>query len=214
MPPTLTPTSVPQPVVVFEDSFGGSRLDGSKWVGDAGAGEITVGDGVVRMWSEGRRFPYIHSQANPFPVQGDFQITYRFRYPWVQDCGVGIIVTSYLVPAGVSQAEAASLQQQAEANGIQAGVWQDQANGMQLWFRSGQDREDVLFPGPNKDWNEMVIRYSGGRYILYLNGAPAYRSEETAHRPQYIWMGHPADLGSNCWWDTLEVDRIRVERLP
>lgn len=214
MPPTHTPTSAPQPVVVFEDSFGGARLDGSKWVGDAGAGEITVADGVVRMWSEGRRFPYIHSQANPFPAQGDFQITYRFRYPWVQDCGAGIIVTSYLVPAGVSQAEAASLQQQAEANGIQAGVWQDRANGLQLWFRSGQDREDVLFPGPNKNWNEMVIRYSGGRYILYLNGSPAYRSEETAHRPRYIWMGHPADLGSNCWWDTLEVDQVRVERLP
>jgi serine/threonine-protein kinase len=208
------PTVEPQPRVVFEDGFGGSALDGSKWSAGAGDGEIIVADGAVRMRSDGRRYPYIHTTSNPFPAEGDFQVSYRFRYVWVKDCGVGVIVSSYLVPRGLSQAEAAARQEEAEANGVQAGVWQDVGSGMQLWYRSGGDRQDVQLGGPHKDWNEMVIRYTDGRYTLLLNGSPAYTSAPTAHRPQTLWMGHPADLGANCWWSTLEVDEVRVERLP
>jgi hypothetical protein len=220
-PPTATPTKPPteaappaQPVAVFGDGFQGSTVDSSRWSVDPGAGEVIVKDGAVRMRSDGRRFPYIYSRANPFPAQDGFEMTARFHYVWVKDCGVGVIMSSVLVPAGLSQDEAAALQQEAETNGVQAGVWQDRANGLQLWFRSGADRQDIRLGGPNDDWNEMTIRYSEGRYTLLFNGSPVYTSQSTPHRPQYIWMGHPADLGGNCWWSTLEVDEIRVSRLP
>jgi hypothetical protein len=163
--------------------------------------------------SSGRRYPYIYSKNNPFPPTGDFQMSVRFRYWEVRDCGTGIILSSYLVPAGVSQDEAAGLQQEAESHGVQAGVWQDRASGLQLWFRSG-GREDVLLPGPSTGWIELAIRYFDGRYTMYLDGSPAYSSLVTVHHPSHIWMGHPADLGSNCQRDTLEVDYVRVEMVP
>jgi hypothetical protein len=224
---TWTPTPVPddtsgaqaapapkpsktEPAAVFRDDFTGRSLDGSKWSHDAGNGEIVMGDGVVRMRSSGRRYPYIYSRANPFASQGDFRMTARFRYVWVRDCGVGVIMTSCQIPPGVSQQEAEHIQQECEAQGVTAGAWQDRAAGLQLWFRSGDDRADIAIPGNSTQWNEMTIEYAGGKYTLLMNGSPAYTSSPTSHRPQTIWMGHPAELGGDCWWDTLEVDYVEV----
>lgn len=212
--PTSTALSAPEPSAVFEDDFGGSSLNGTLWAVDRGDGAVAMSGGLLRMSSSGTRYPYIYSQGNPFPSEGDFQMTVRLRYPNVRDCGVGVIVTSYLVPVGLSLEEAADLQQEAESDGVQAGVWQDRAGGLQLWFRSETDRKDVVYPGPNTGWIELAIRYSDRQYTMYLNGSHAYSSLPTAHRPGYLWMGHPADLGSNCLWDTLEVDYVRVEALP
>jgi len=167
--PTYTPTiptTEPQPVVVFEDTFDGSSLNSSKWNLNVGTGDVVMGNGILTIRSSGRRYPYIYSQGNPFPSQGDFQITYRFRYSEVKDCGVGIIMTSYLVPVDLTQIEAAARQQEAEVTGVQAGVWQDRANGLQLWFRSGADRVDIPFSGPNTDWNEMTIKYFHSQSIV------------------------------------------------
>lgn len=202
-----------QPVVIFEENFDGS-LDASKWVANSGMGSVAVGNGTLRMSSSGRRYPYVYSQHNPFPSNGDFQVEFRFRYSQVRTCGVGIIMTSYLVPTGLTQIEAANRQKEAEATGVQIGVWQDIANGQQLWFRAGAERKDLRFSGSNTSWNVMRIKYSGRQYMLYLNDRLTYTSAATSYRPRYVWIGHPADLGRDCQWDTLDVDYIRVENLP
>jgi hypothetical protein len=207
--PAPKPTKT-EPAAVFRDDFTGRSLDGAKWSHDAGNGEIVMGNGVVRMRSSGRRYPYIYSRANPFASQGDFRLTARFRYVWVRDCGVGVIMTSCQIPPGVSQQEAERIQQECEAQGVTAGAWQDRAAGLQLWFRSGADRADIAIPGNRTQWNEMTIEYADGKYTLLLNGSPAYTSSPTPHLPQSIWMGHPAELGGDCWWDTLEVDYVEV----
>jgi len=214
---TITPTTVPtvpRSNVIFVDNFNGSGLDTARWTLEQGIGNVVVRNGALRIASSRSQYPYIHSQDNYFPSTGNFQLTYRFRYSEVKDCGVGIIMTGYLVPAGLTQDEAARRQQTAEANGVQAGVWQDRQNGLQLWFRSGSDRVDVPFGGPDTNWHEMAIKYVGDQYMLYLDGRLAYTSRPTPYRPRYIWMGHPADLGVDCQWDTLEVDYIKVENLP
>lgn len=211
---TPTPTSPPQPIVTFWDGFNGSGLDTSKWNLDTGTGDVVVSGGVLRMASSGRRYPYVYSRYDFFPSEGNFQMIFRFRYSEVKVCGVGVIMTGYLVPVGLTQDEAANRQKEAEAHGVQAGVWQDQTNGVQLWFRSGADRVDVPISGPNTNWNEMTIRCVGNRYTLYFNGHPAYTSLETPYYPQGIWIGNPAELAADCQWSTLEIDYIKVESLP
>jgi hypothetical protein len=211
---TLTPTPTSQPIVIFRDSFDGPEVDTSKWDLNTGAGNIVASGGVLRTASSGRRYPYIYSRYDPFPSEGNFQVSFHFRYPEVKTCGVGLIMTSYLVPVGLTQDEAANRQREAEAYGVQAGVWQDEANGMQLWFRSGADRVDLQVSRSNTDWNELIIKYFRNRYTLYFNGSPAYTSLETSYRPQVIWIGHPAELNTDCQWSTLEIDEIKVESLP
>ena len=50
--------------------------------------------------------------------------------------------------------------------------------------------------------------------FIYFDGELVYASRTTSHRAKHIWMGHPSDLGSPCPWSTLEVDYVKVERLP
>lgn len=216
--PRATATSANQsisPIVtVFQEDFEGATLDSSRWAWDLGSGSATLSEGVLQLRSSGSRYPYIYSLADPFPTDGHFQITSRFRYSEVGICGVGVIMTSYLVPVGLTQHEAAALQQEAEMHGVQAGVWQDRENGLLLWYRSGLERRDIRLGGPITVWHEMTIRYSEGRYRLYLNGELAYSSVETPYRPRVIWIGHPADLGVSCQWGTLELDYVRVDCVP
>jgi hypothetical protein len=214
--PTLvsSPTSTPQPLDTFLDEFDGLGLDTSKWSLDTGSGDALVNGGVLRMASSGRRYPYIYSRYDPFPAEDSFQMSFRFRYSEVKTCGVGVIMTSYLVPVGLTQEQAADRQEEAEKHGVQAGVWQDEASGMQLWFRSGADRVDIPISALNTDWNEMTIRRLGSQYTLYLNGYPAYTSLDTPYHPQGIWIGHPAELDIDCQWSTLEIDYVKIESLP
>jgi len=212
--PTSANRSVSQTVTVFQEDFEGARLDDSRWAWDLGSGAATLSRGVLELRSTGSRYPYIYTVANPFPKNGHFQITFRFRYAEVGVCGVGVIMTSYLVPLGLPQEETAALQQDAEAYGIQAGAWQDRENGLLLWYRSGPERRDIPLSGATTSWNEMMIRYSGDRYRLYMNGVLVYSSAETLYRPRLIWIGHPADLGTGCQWSTLEIDHVRVDSVP
>jgi hypothetical protein len=42
----------------------------------------------------------------------------------------------------------------------------------------------------------------------------AYTSQDTTYRPEFIWIGHPAQLDARCAWSRLDIDFIRVETLP
>jgi serine/threonine protein kinase len=211
VPPTPTTEG---PVIVFQDNFDRSGLDTSRWQADSAAEFVTVGQGALRMASAGPRYPYVYSRYNLFPTDGNFQLTYRFRYYKVDVCGVGIMAASTLCPAGRSQADEAACQQASEQNGVAAGMWQDSENGLQIWFRSGADRVDKKFPGPDTAWHDITIKYEHSRYEMYLDNRLVYTSLPTPYRPQSIWMGHPADLGSDCPWSSLEVDYVKVYSLP
>jgi hypothetical protein len=141
-------------------------------------------------------------------------MTFRFRYADVRDCGIGIMMTSCELAPNVTQKEAEEIQKECEKNGVTAGVWQDRRHGLRLQFYSGEEREDILLSEPTNSWNEMEIVYSQAQYTLYVNGNGVFTSMESPHRPTLIWMGHPAELDIPCWWDSLQIDFVKVESLP
>lgn len=206
---TATPTSTPYPG--FFENF--EFFDSAVWTLDVGSGNGVVASGAVNLTSSGRRYPYLYTQFNPFPLQGDFSATFRFRYPRVRTCGVGVIVGSHLVPVGLGEAETAGQLQQAESQGVLVGVWQDRTSGMQIWFRSGAERADYPY-AINNEWHEMTVEYQDNQYAIDLDGALVYTSGPTFFRPNVLWLGHPAELRSSCDWSALEVDTIRIESIP
>ncbi|MBN1920465.1 MAG: hypothetical protein JW892_04425 [Anaerolineae bacterium] len=206
--PTATPTPTPTP---FVENF--DTLDSAIWRLDVGSGNASLANGAVNLSSSGRRYPYLYTDAEIFPLAGDFSVSFRFRYPRVRVCGVGVIIGSYQMPVGLSESQTANRFQEAESKGVLAGVWQDQTSGMQLWFRAGPDRKEI-YRRISGDWHEMTIEYRGNQYSLLLNGERVYTSKETPFRPAHIWLGHPANLGSACAWSGLEVDYIRIDPLP
>jgi len=208
---TETPTPTTDPYTGFFENF--EFFDSAVWHLDVGSGDSSVVNGAMNLTSSGRRYPYLYTQFSPFPSQGDFSATFRFRYPRVRDCGVGVIMGGHLVPAGLGQAETAGQLQQAESQGVLIGVWQDRASGMQIWFRSGAERADLPY-AINNEWHEMTVEYQDNQYSIVFDDALVYTSDPTSFRPNVLWLGHPADLGSSCAWSALEVDTIKIERIP
>ncbi len=219
-PLPIRPSVLPVPPAavwrtIFEDDFGGSRLD-SKWLIENTTSSVSVGGGILRLSSSGTRYPYVHPRDNIFPATGDFRVSARFRYARVATCGVGILVTSYMPaipPRGLTQDDNNRRISAAEQTGITAGVWQDDKQGLVLWYRSGRDKADLPLSGVDTNWHEMQIRYENRQYAIYRDGSLAYMSSPTSYRPSTMWLGHPVDLGAGfaCPWDTLDLDSIRLE---
>ena len=210
-PPTLTP--LPQWNTVFEDLFNDSSLNSSKWIVNNPSGDILISGSFLRLSSSSNRFPYVYPRNDPFPPRGDFRFVAQFRYVRVDDCGVGILITSFLPSPGTPLDTLNSQMQSAEQNGITAGVWQGISDNMQIWYRAGNERPSQRVSTNDTSSHTMEIRYSGNQYTLSLDGRTIFTSSPTSARPHTIWIGHPAALGGSCRWSILETDSIRVESL-
>jgi len=214
--PTFTATPTPMSREVFLDDFDGGAIDSSKWNVNSRAGRVGLGQSVLTLASSGASYPFITTRVDPFPGNGNYRMTTRFRYSHVDVCGVGMMTTSYALSAGMSQDDAGAYQHANENSGMAAGVWQDIKQGLQIWFRSRGDRKDVLYSGPDTDWHVIAVEYVGDRYTLFLDDRLSYVSQPTPYRARFMWIGNPVELGAgfNCPWDTLDVDHVRVESLP
>jgi hypothetical protein len=218
----LAPTSTTAPsnlrdVPPFSEDFKASVLDTSKWTRANSDGEMSVG-GSLKLSSSTGAFPYIHSTGQVFPADGDFQFEVRFRYPNPDACGVGILLTTYDTPVGLSQSKTEDVQNAKEMNGFTMGVWQDATTGMHIWFRSAADvvEKPVYGSISNPDWHLLTIIYSNSKYSIFLdkanNPSPVYESPMMLYHPEFITFGHPAVI-TTCagHWTNLEVESVSVK---
>lgn len=211
--PTLTPTSVPppSPLLTFEETFSSPNLDVSKWVMNKPLNTTaSVGNGSLRLSSSETGYPYLYTRADPFPAAGDFRATIHFRYLSIGTCGVPMAMASFILPAGVSQADSNRESIAGEANGVSIWFWHDV-----FYYRAGQDHLDIPLSWDFIASHEAVTEYISGRYIVYADGTKIFESAPTMVRPRVIWLGHNVDLGQGyaCPWDSLEVSLVRVEAL-
>ncbi len=217
----LAPTSTTAPsnlrdIPPFFEDFKASILDTSRWTRENSDGEISVG-GSLKLSSSTGVFPYIHSTGQVFPVDGDFQFEVRFRYPNPDACGVGILLTTYHTPVGLSQSKTEIVQSEKEMNGFTTGVWQDATTGMHIWFRSAADvvEKSVYGAKSNSDWHLLTIVYSNSKYSIFVdkanNPSPIYESPMMLYHPEFITFGHPAVI-TTCagHWTNLEVESVSV----
>lgn len=206
--------SPPAPTMFWSEDFALPYLDENRWKADYTYNFLSLNNGVLQLGSSSATFPYVRTTSNPFPGVGDFQLHYRLRYAALGDCGVGFMLTSYVMPSGLSQSSAAEFQRANEQNGLAVGSWQDRNTGMLIWFRAGAERADVRVSSSNTNWHEVKVHSVGRRYMIDFDNQLAYTSQDTTYRPEFIWIGHPAQLDARCAWSRLDIDFIRVETLP
>jgi tetratricopeptide (TPR) repeat protein len=211
--PPLTLTPLPQWNIVFQDLFNDSSLDSSKWIVNNPSGDVLLSGSFLRLSSSSNRFPYVYPRNDPFPTRGDFRFVAQFRYVRVDDCGVGVLIMSFLPSPGTSRDVLNSQMQSAEQTGVTAGVWQGIPDDMQIWYRSGNERPSQRVSSYDTASHTMEIQYVGSRYTILLDGRTIFTSSPTSARPHTIWIGHPGALGGPCRWSILEIDAVRVEVL-
>ncbi len=211
---TLAPEATTEPVeagakLFFVETFRGAALD-SSWR-NLSASPVRPVNGL-RLLSTGAEFPYVTSVASIIPDAGDFQLRVRFNYSDLSACGTGILLTTYAPKAAASQAEAEAYQQENEQIGFTAGVWQDATNGMNYWFRSGEQKIEQPVMGGVSDarLHEMVIQRTGNAYGMFLDGRKILTAE-SAYTPGYLTFGHPARI-ETCtgYWSSLTISSVQV----
>ena len=123
-------------------------------------------------------------------------------------------MASYVVPAGLSQTATADFERRNEQNGLAVGIWQDRATGIELWFRAGDERNNVKVSLPDTSWHDVKVSYVGMRYTSYVDNRLVYASQPTIFRPNSLWIGHPAQLDLPCAWSRLDIGFVTMETLP
>ncbi len=211
--PTLVPTftPIPLPKTIFQETF--SNLDAATWNFNSNAGSVQVRGDVLGLSSSSTSYPYVTTRSNPFPVNHDFRAVFDFGYVRTGSCGVGIVMTSYELPWGMSSASANLFQENAERTGMAAGVF-DYDDGLRVIYRSGADRRDFRYPKPDRFIHQLTLTFQNERYTISFDDVEIYRSPTTTARANFVWIGHPARLDARCEWDTLQVDSIRIDQLP
>ncbi len=58
----------------------------------------------------------------------------------------------------------------------------------------------------------MAIAYKRTRYSISQDGTLLFTSEPNPARPRYIVFGNPAIQASECPWDSLEIDHVKIEQ--
>jgi hypothetical protein len=207
--PTAIPTSIAYPSIVFEDDFSGAALDTSKWSLDNFTNNfVSVGGGVLRFSSSSDRSPYIYSRTNPFPTTGDFRFTIRYRYSRIDVCGAYISLTSAFLPPFLQGQEPSGMPNEGTYK-VRFFIWHEV-----MWYETQSGRQNALLPRSDTSPHETTIIYQNNQYRVSQDGTPIFTSDTTFGRLRYIAFGNAAIQANTCSWDSLEIDSVRVERLP
>jgi serine/threonine protein kinase len=191
----------------LEDDFKGRDLDSATWVSILGDGEIQVSGGAVRLRSNGKTFPIIYPQTNPFP-DGNFSLKLTMRYLDVTEMGVGFRLGEMLAEHGTS--EDTNLDELYKGRIIE--IWQDNNE----WHISTGDDNAVEYSlsSPHLAITEIQIDYIQQVYRVLVDDEELYKSKRTDMRPTILWFGNPARVDAPGAWSSLEVSYISVEALP
>ncbi len=207
--PTAIPTAIPYPSTVFEDDFGGVAPDTSSWsLDNLSNNSVSVSGGSLRFSSSSDRSPYIYSRTNPFPTTGDFRFTIRYRYSRIDVCGAYISLTTTFLPSFV-QPQGFRWTPIEGTSQLTFFIWHEV-----IWYDTQSRRQNIPVLGDYTSTHEMTINYQNSQYRVLQEGTPIFTSDTTFARLRYIAFGNAAIQAGNCSWDSLEIDSIRVERLP
>ena len=199
----------------FSDEFS-SSLDANKWNVYENGGEITVSEGVLKLYRSGEsnRFPYVSSTDEfDFPVGHRLSIRYRILDPY--NYGAGIVFRGTAL-----------------ANGQTTDTYH-LSTYMHVWPRDqlgnigilsirlcGQDELDCLREYESykswmidDEWRELVIEHSSlGIYEVYDDNELLFVSRPITPVIRNIFFGNPEITPqSRNVFPTIEIDYIRVK---
>jgi hypothetical protein len=209
--------------VLFSDEFLGRLLNVRRWAAASNGyapNAIVVGGGTVRIGAPDTvslDFPYVASGPLPVPADGRVEIEVVMRYTGVGANG------SILAVLG--------------ANGRSlVRIRDNDALGLTLAVGGARQSLDQLDAGV---FHTYTLTFRGGQLDVAVDGVRTLGSFPVDSPPQRIWIGHPTigqtfgidetderppgiddsgEVVSRSWsraeWSTIEVDAVRLRRLP
>ncbi len=141
----------------WECLFNGKDLTGWKSIGNE---SWTVKEGVIFGEGVTQEYGYLATEKE----YKDFHLSLRFKCD--ADGNSGVYFHTTFAPGTTSVTEGRQIEIARTIGHHTGGVYGD-GKGWIVW--PAPELETVIRPD---DWNEMLIRVEGNRYVVYLNGVP------------------------------------------
>jgi len=190
---------------------------------DIGSTNIFYSDGSITLNSNTSNFPVVISKNDVFPLEGDFYVKIKFRYPVVTNRGVGLGI-GFTGPAPYYKLYS------------QFGIWQDSSSheGFKFYYNDFSDNSSQgfcsNFTNSTSDtfgrttvsnirlsdslWHVFEIYRIGNDYKVYidkdLNTEPILVTAiKNNCVPKRIWFGNFIEDGGGDW-TSFSLDEINV----
>ena len=168
----------------FLETFADPSASSQQWQQATNGGSLLFAKGSVFLKGVGGGYPIIKTRQNPFPVSGDFTISFGYRYTSIGNYGTGL---NCIGPNGQVVAD------------LHQGI-----DGQLL-----QVSDNVSWIHPDTTWHVVSFVMANNHVAVYLDGNS--KGDRTASiRPTSIAVG--GGSMSNPWdWNDLQIAFIRVD---
>jgi hypothetical protein len=185
-----------------------SPCHGAVDAGPLGSMTTTAGGTVQLTRNGGRAYPFVITRDGAIPATGDFVVEVRARFTELEAHGTGFAV----LPLADGDFAAGETQPANLPPGPErCGRFSFNANStVGASYRLGESERPLGVP---TGWHTYRLQYTGGKYLLFLDGAttPAIGPVATGHRATHAWVGNHAFAwwGAGDWTD-MELDYVRI----
>jgi pimeloyl-ACP methyl ester carboxylesterase len=197
----------------FEDDFS-SSLD-SNWNTSNIGGQIITGPTGLVLSSNSANFPFISSNRNIFPIDGNYEISIDYSYPSTSDFGVGFGFGNYIPPYNNLNWPPT----QDFNRWIFFYSWQGKNDGHLFLGRNcstdticDQNLTFLLKTIPDNLIHNLTVKYVDNNFELFHNGNKIDNQIliNSNRRPTDFWIGNPVRLSTSHVWTSINVKKISV----
>lgn len=202
----------------FSEDF--STKNDSNWTFyNEAVSNIDIDDGVINLSTDTDHFPVVVSKNIVLPIENDFTVEVKFRYPSVTNRGVGLGV-GFTGPNNKLFS--------------QFGIWKDSSESFRFYYNDFDDNDnqgycsnftqntsellgrEYVYDTRFSDtfWHLLTIERVGQEYYVYIdksdNSIPIFTKEiNNSCIPNTIWFGNYVVDGGGAW-STFSLDYIRI----
>ncbi len=196
--------------VYFEDNF--VTIDNLKWTINSNGGSISTQDGLMKVSSAPSRFfPYLYANGDIFS-QGEYKITFRFKFDGSLNYGAGIALSDKLLNNEITS--------NLSANDVIFLAWPDSQTTYSFWTTLCEVNATNCVIGTLKkvysfsasEFQTVSISLDDGKYLFYLNDL-LIKNYLSSKDIKYFWVGNPQKTNTTTTKPNIYLDYFKVEPL-
>ena len=212
-------TIFPSKALAFNENFSLDCFDEDVWISEENEGTINFSDGkIILSGNFTSTFPFIKTNNNPIPTDGDYSIKFKIKYNSVTTKGTGVSFGIENPPNGGADPPTSDPE---FSRRYLFGIWQDLYGKLYFQF-SGECYNQDCSSTKLKKWetssidleeHEIQVTYINNIYKVIIDKDEVFVSDPINIRPSTIWFGNPSVQGSGDAWTGFSIDYIIVSSI-
>lgn len=193
-------------IPLFVDNFTSNNdIRDALWIKNNIGGQIEINNGLNLISENSTNFPFLVSNTNIFPAEGDFYIKVIFKYLETTGLGVGFGFGNINPGYGITD-----WHNILDSDLVKFQVWQGNVEKFNVeTYRCSSNnmcdssRTKVYTALPDINQHTILIKNVGGVTEIFIDDIKTESSPitNTNWRPTIFWIGNPSTQAPNDWTD-------------